>query len=82
MLAHDYYSHVFGPAEDVNYVHDSAVDIGMALHNDAVARTSKTNTSNEEDSEGEEGNANTSASNVNGETGSNTNTNANTSQQN
>lgn len=42
VLGHNYYYHVFGEAEDVNVVHDSAVDIGKALHDAAVERTSIT----------------------------------------
>lgn len=41
VLSHDYYSHVFGEAWDVGVVHDNAVGIGVALHEDAVARTQR-----------------------------------------
>ena len=61
VLAHNYYAHVFGESPDVDIVHDSNIDVGLALHNDAVARTSKASTDkaengNTEDNEPSEGN--------------------------
>ncbi len=51
VLAHDYYAHVFGENPDVEGVHDSNVEVGLALHEAAVART----TEGAEDGEGETG---------------------------
>ncbi len=60
VLAHNYYEHVFGENPDVDIVHDSNIDIGLALHNDAVARTSKAaaDKAENENSEGSESSEN------------------------
>lgn len=39
VLSHDYYYHVFGEAWNVDVVHDNAVEVGLKLHEEAVART-------------------------------------------